>query len=48
MYLFNKGIGWRIHSETMKATADSLNDQQPQQLFANVSFSLFHPNIDEL
>ena len=27
MYLFNKGIGWRIHSETMKATAaDSLND----------------------
>ena len=27
MYMFNKGIGWRIHSETMKATAaDSLND----------------------
>ena len=21
MYMFNKGIGWRIHSETMKATA---------------------------
>ena len=24
MYMFNKGIGWRIHSETMKATAEEI------------------------
>ena len=49
MYLFNKGIGWRIHSETMKATAaDSLNDciSTAAVVGGMLVFHYFHLNID--
>ena len=49
MYMFNKGIGWRIHSETMKATAaDSLNDciSTAAVVGGMLVFHYFHLNID--
>lgn len=49
MYLFNKEIGWRIHSETMKATAaDSLNDciSTAAVVGGMLVFHYFHLNID--
>ena len=49
MYMFNKGIGWRIHSETMKATAaDSLNDciSTAAVVGGMLVFHYFHLNVD--
>ena len=49
LVMFNKGIGWRIHSETMKATAaDSLNDciSTAAVVGGMLVFHYFHLNID--
>lgn len=49
MYMFNRSIGWKIHSETMKATAsDSLNDcVSTAAVFGGMLiFHYFHLNID--
>lgn len=49
MYMFNRSIGWKIHSETMKATAsDSLNDcVSTAAVFGGMLiFHYFHLNVD--